>query len=144
MDPVKSLTTPVAEVRAQAPVQVDEYGESWVVIDGVETKVPNLKAARELLDQQDATRKKIRADLDATGVRDRTEQVEITLDDGTKTTVELLPMGDSGANIMQIGGFPGENGPIPEVHDDEPGVLDVSLLEKWFNKIKHLFGRHAQ
>lgn len=112
MDPVKQITTPVAEVRRHASHFVDEYGESWVIIDGVETKVPNVKQAKSLLKQQDVVREKIRAALDETGVRDRTEQVEITLDDGTKTTVELLAPGDAGANVLQIGGFPDAAGLI--------------------------------
>jgi hypothetical protein len=110
VDPVKQIINPVAEIRQHASRFVDEYGESWIMIDGVETKVPNIKRAKALLRQQDVVREKIRAALDETGVRDRTEQVEITLDDGTKTTVELLRSGDAGANVLQIGGFPDAEG----------------------------------
>jgi hypothetical protein len=110
MDPVRQMATPIAEVRAQAPASVDEFGEQWIMLDGVETKVPDIKMARKLLAQQDAVRIQIREDLDALGVRDRTELVEITLDDGTKTTIEMLPPGDHGANILQIGGFPDAKG----------------------------------
>ena len=87
----------------QAPVRIDEYGEAWVVIDGIETKVPSIKQARATLARQDAVRLKIRADLDALGIRDKTEKVEITLEDGSKDTVELLPPG--AANVLQIGNF---------------------------------------
>lgn len=104
MDPTRQLQTPIAEVRA--PYHVDEYGEAWVVIDGIETKCPSIAAARKLCAAQDATRVQIRADLDALGIRDRTEKVEITLEDGTKDIVELLAPGDAGANVLQIGSFP--------------------------------------
>jgi len=122
VDPIKQITTPVAEVRRHASHFVDEYGESWVVLDGVETKVPSVKQAKSLLRQQDVVREKIRAALDESGVRDRTEQVEITLDDGTKTFVELLAPGDAGANVLQIGGFP-----------DAPGLLvnATRVQQKW-------------
>lgn len=105
MDPIRQITSPVAEVQVQAQREIDEYGEEWVVIDGIETKVPRIKAAQHLLTVQDDQRAAIRRDLDALGVRDRTEKVEITLDDGTVTEVDLLPPGNSGANVLQIGKF---------------------------------------
>lgn len=114
MDPTRQLQTPIAEVRATAPVHVDSYGETWIMLDGVETKVPNVRAARALLKHQDKVREQIRADMDALGLRfnpdgtDREEQVEITLDDGTKTTVGLMKPGD--ANYLQIETFPDAEG----------------------------------
>lgn len=108
MDPVKQIVNPTAEVRQHASRFIDEYGEQWMMIDGVETKVPKIKQARALLAKQDAVRVEIRKELDERGIRDRTEQVEITLEDGSKTTVELLPPGDLGANCLQIGNFANE------------------------------------
>lgn len=111
MDPVKQIVTPIAEIRKVASRRIDEFGEEWVVIDGIETKVPSVAAAKALCARQDAIRVKIRADLDEKGLRfnpdgsDREEQVEITLDDGTVTTVGLMKLGDD-ANYMQIGEFP--------------------------------------
>lgn len=117
MDPTRQLTTPIAEVRAQAPAYVDSFGETWVMIDGIETKVPSLKAARALLAAQDATRVQIRADMDALGLRDLDQQEQLVVDgvpqvdaDGEPITVGLLPPGD--ANYMQIGEFPDAEGLI--------------------------------
>jgi hypothetical protein len=138
MDPTRPLQTPVAEVRAQAPVHVDGFGEAWVVIDGIETKVPNIKAARALLAQQDALRVKIRADLDERGIRfnpdgtDREEQVEITLEDGTKTTVGLLKPGD--ANYLQMELFPDlpgliQNADAAQAKEDYAGAVAAAVAE---------------
>jgi len=106
MDPVKQIVNPVTEVRRHASRFIDEFGEEWVVIDGIETKIPSIAAAQVLLVKQDAVREEIRAYLDAHGIRDRTEKVKVTLDDGTETEIDMLPPGDAGANILQIGSFP--------------------------------------
>lgn len=117
MDPIRQLTTPIAEVRAAAPIHIDEYGEAWAVIDGIETKIPRIAAAKALLAKQDRVRMQIRADLDATGIRECTEQVQLTIEgkpqfdsDGEPIMVEMLPAGDGGANVLQIGNFPDAEG----------------------------------
>lgn len=88
--------SPIPEVRKMNHRHVvDEYNEQWVMIDGIETKVANLEAAKKLLTRQDSVRVQIRADLDELGIRDQTVLEEITLEDGTKTTVAMLPLGAS-------------------------------------------------
>lgn len=100
MDPIRQLTSPVAEVRMHAQTERDEYNEQWVMIDGIETKVPSIAAAKVLLAKQDAVRVEIRAALDETGIREKTVLEEITLEDGTKATVELIP--PALADVFQI------------------------------------------
>lgn len=96
MDPTKPLHAPAAEI-SYLEQHTDQYGETWSVIDGIETKVPTAApskrhslipaAAQSLLDYQDAKRAAYRAMLDAEGVRDQTERV--VMEDGT--TRDLLP-----------------------------------------------------
>ena len=100
MDPLKPIVDPTAEVRIDRNIKYDNYGEAWVVIDGIETKVPSIAAAKELLARQDATRMQIRADLDATGIRDKTVKETIMID-GEEVEVEMVPMGLSG--VFQVG-----------------------------------------
>lgn len=106
MDPIRPLVTPIAEVRAQAPVQVDSYGESWQVIDGVDTKIPNLQKAKAILAHQDAERVKIRAAMDEHGLRDDNEIVKMVTEDGIEYEAELVPPMKTG--YMTIGDFPFE------------------------------------
>lgn len=90
MDPLRQITTPVAEVRVHAHAERDEYNEQWVVIDGIETKVPSIAAAQALCAKQDAVRVAIRAALDETGIRDKTVKETIIID-GESVEVELVP-----------------------------------------------------
>jgi hypothetical protein len=107
MDPLKPLTTPVAEVRHQASHFVDQYGETWVVIDGIETKVANIKQAQVLLTQQDKMRLDIRARLDEMGIRDMTEKTTgnpetdyVDPETGEVEGVELLPPSMAGGLLI--------------------------------------------
>jgi hypothetical protein len=107
MDPIKPLSEPTTEIRTHAN-HVDSCGETWIVLDGIETKVPSIKAARILLAKQDALRIDIRAELDKTGIRDQTVQESLVIDgvvqkddEGNPVTVEMLPPG--AANVLQIG-----------------------------------------
>jgi len=82
-----------------AQTERDEYNEQWVMIDGIETKVPSIAAAKALLAKQDGVRVAIRAALDETGIRDKTVTEAITVD-GEKVTVELVP--PALADVFQI------------------------------------------
>ena len=92
MDPF----APVPEVRKanRRDIVIDEFGEEWMMIDGVETKLPSIKKAIAQMKLCDETRVKIRADLDAAGLRDNVVETEITLEDGTTTTVSMHKPGD--------------------------------------------------
>lgn len=141
---------PIPEVRKMNHLHiVDNYGERWVVIDGVDTKVANLAAAKALLTKQDAVRVQIRADLDAQGIRDKTVQQEITLEDGTKTTVEMLPPGDAGANVLQFNMDPtpanialAEQKRIKQEHVANVGT-STQKPTLW-HKVKRFFRRKAR
>ena len=69
---------------------VDEYGDTWVTIDGIETKVGSIKQARKQLQYFDDMRKDIREKLDAEGIRDMVVEETITVD-GVATTISVLP-----------------------------------------------------
>jgi len=90
---------PIPIVRQHAVRHIDEFGETWVTIDGIETKVPSIAAAKVLLAKQDGVRVAIRAALDETGIRDKTITEEIMVD-GEKVTVELVP--PALADVFQI------------------------------------------
>jgi hypothetical protein len=80
--------SPVPEIRkhnVQDQMFTDAYGDTWQVIDGIETKVRYADPVG-LLKRTDAARKQCRADLDALGLR---ETVPTELSDGT--VVEMLP-----------------------------------------------------
>jgi hypothetical protein len=115
---------------------IDEYGEHWVTIDGIETKAPSIKAARELLVRQDALRVQIRADLDALGVRDTTERIEITLEDGTKTEVDLIPAG--GFSLQFNMDTPAPRPVEQKSFNGLPGYVDKPTFRQ---RIKRFFGR---
>jgi len=92
---------PVPEIRKHSAKKfVDDHGDTW---DETGTIKIGFRDPLVVLSEQDALRDKIREDLDVLGIRDRTEKVEITLADGTKDTVELLPAGPLGADILQFG-----------------------------------------
>lgn len=143
MDPIKGLTEP-AGVHAVSQRSFDAYGEEWVVIDGIETKVPRLKQARALLERQDKVREEIRAELDALGLRE-TVETEMMID-GELVTVQLLPKGDTGANALQIGKFPDAPGLFKAAEDADAkrerdlqdahiaAVLEARKNESWFKR----------
>ena len=85
---------PIPEVRKHTvQAEVDEFGDTWV--DGVKVAFRNPSA---VLKEHDATRVRIRADLDKTGIRDRTK----TYFNEAGESYELLPPGDAGANVLQF------------------------------------------
>ena len=100
MDPIKQLASPVAEVRKHVEQWVDEYGDTWAIVDGIETKVAYSNPVA-LIKRQDGVRVEIRKGLDELGIRDRTVKETITVD-GQQVEVEMLPPGDGGANILQF------------------------------------------
>jgi len=113
MDPVRQLTTPIAEVRAAAPQHwIDEYGEAWIMLDGIETKCPSIEAANRLCAHQDAVRVQIRADLDAVGARESLGEEPLIIDG--KPVLEENDKGEmvpvmtqiTNPNVLQIANFP--------------------------------------
>jgi hypothetical protein len=111
LDPIRPLSEPIAEVRRQAPVHVDEYGESWMMIDGVETKVTSRKIAEAQLVKQDKVRVEIRTELDRLGLRDNMEEIQCVIDgvpqvDGDGEPVMISLVQPARAQYMQIEEWP--------------------------------------
>jgi len=92
MDPIKQLISPVAEVRKHVEQWVDEYGDTWAIVDGIETKVAYTNPVA-LLKRQDGVRVEIRAALDETGIRDKSKFDE-------ELGYEVLPPG--ACDVFQI------------------------------------------
>ena len=96
--PVADPLFPIPVIRNHVEQWVDDSGDTWAIVDGVETKIAYANPVA-LMKRQDGVRVEIRKALDETGIREKTVFQEITLEDGTKAVVELLPPGD--ANVLQ-------------------------------------------
>lgn len=154
MDPLKPLYTPVAEVRHQASHFVDEYGDTWVVIDGIETKVANVAQAKILLAQQDKTRLDIRARLDEMGIRDMTERVTgnsetdyVDPETGEVEGVELLPPSIAAGLLIPGINIPTPNGDTVEaarVRASEPTLADDATPEERLEALREQARRETQ
>lgn len=84
MDPLN----PIPIVRRHQSQWIDSFGDTWEVIDGIETKVA-YKNPVALMKRQDGIRRQIRAGLDELGLRDNLGEMEVTNPmTGEKTFVE--------------------------------------------------------
>lgn len=138
----------VPEVRKAKDIKFDEYGEGWIMLDGIETKVPSIVAAKELLARQDATRVQIRADLDAQGLR---EGPDGTFDDEGNWIAP--PPGSVPTRVLvQFGDEPTDrNLAIAEIKDRIDAREEAArnskpekLSAKLKRKLKRLFRKRAR
>lgn len=118
MDPLRQITSPVAEVRVHAQSEHDEYNETWMMIDGVETKVPSIAAAQALCAKQDGIRVAIRAALDETGIREKSVFNE-------ELGYEVLPIGTCGVFQIDL-----TRPHVPSAHDGDI-IEPVPVVAPW-------------
>jgi hypothetical protein len=108
------------------------------MLDGVETKVPDIETAKALLVQQDATRVKIREDMDALGLREDNETVTLRTEDGIEYEAELVPVGK--ASYMQIANIPVKSEYAPELATvEEMAKLEKQKSPGFFSRLCNIF-----